>query len=487
MNLWVKRVGQTVFLGLASALFFLACEEDTSFLGYKADQRFNVFYAEISLETQVYQFDSLNTTNYAGEAQRMLVGRYTDPAFGTVMASGITQFFRAQAMPDSLKMAIFDSVSLQLSFDFYNYGSPGETSQQIAVHTIEDALGNVTDTIADVYFSNTNVTLGQQIGSATYSVNPTRFKEFLDEGDTTITIRFPLDKNFGESIFDVARRIDGATSKDDSVFVQYPAFKEMFKGIAITPTQGDKVVGFNPGSASKMVLHFHISNSTKKDSIVLGFSGLVSFSRIQVDRGSSELSALPPVYQTYKPESNRRYIQNGAGVTTKIDFGKFLSFVDTIPNMIINSAELVMDGVQTNDLEPPSSLILRILTEENRFKRADTTKVIREADIQVVSLYNNLITYPTNSNYLSFTIVDDTGPFSNTREPLVLQYSSTASAYNGFMTLFLQELYQKEENKPVYSQMALYPISPPAGKSVNRVTFSDNVKLRISYTRPINQ
>jgi len=66
-----------------------------------------------------------------------------------------------------------------------------------------------------------------------------------------------------------------------------------------------------------------------------------------------------------------------------------------------------------------------------------------------------------------------------------LTKSGSNDYYNGFLTLFAQELFKKEANKKRFRYFALFPETPQIGKTVNRLIFQEqNIKLRVYYTRP---
>src|SRR6187402_467016 len=141
MNLWASRMGQLTTL--AVALFFYSCEEETSTLGYKnPNSKFKVSYVEIPIESSVILRDSLRTSNfsYTGEPNRLMVGRYIDEVFGQIEASSITQYFATNPQFKVSSTAVYDSVTLQLQFDLYHYGSTAATPQTISIYEIDEGL-----------------------------------------------------------------------------------------------------------------------------------------------------------------------------------------------------------------------------------------------------------------------------------------------------------------------------------------------------------
>ena len=73
----------------------------------------------------------------------------------------------------------------------------------------------------------------------------------------------------------------------------------------------------------------------------MNFSGVIGFNQIKSDRTGTELEPVKEYFTDALQESDKRYIQSGVGILTKLDFSKFYEFTDTVPYSLINSAELV--------------------------------------------------------------------------------------------------------------------------------------------------
>ena len=476
MNLWAKRIGQ---LMMAAALFFSSCEEPN--LGYKARSRFTVSYIEIPVPTSTIFVDSIVTSNSPLETfHRFLIGTYDDDKLGTVTASTFTQFASSGFVPikDSLNSGTYDSVYIKLKFDIaYTYGSDAVTPQEIEVYELDDTLTTVLS--FPTYYNKSTIPYNPTpLGSTTFTIDPDDFDTYLNDTnkqDTTITISFALDPAFGSRIYESAKVFRNPTNADDSVSWGYVNFHKVFKGLAIKPVSGDKILSFDPQStSSKITVYFH---NNAKDSIVLTFSRLTSFNQILSDRAGSDISAVIDPYTPY--DTPERYVQNGVGILTKLDLSRFFAdFVDTIPTserILINSAELLIDGVpaQSDFMPPPPGFSIRGLTPDNRFKILEN-----EEDTVGLTQYSGAL------NSL-FVVRNDTR-----QSDLILVYSSDNNSYNGFLTLFAQELFNNR-NETRYTDFCLYPVSsggrsnPTIGKSVNRISFDkNNIKLRINYTRP---
>jgi hypothetical protein len=478
MNLSAKSVGQ--LLMLAVVLFFFSCKDETSAIGYPNPQsKFNVSYIEIPIESSVLLMDSLRTSNASGETNRLLVGKYHDDKFGDVTATAFSQYFTASTSKTYLtSTAVFDSVSIRLRFDFYTYGNKAITEQNISIYEIDKDL--MLDSLA-YYFNRSNTTIKPGLlGSKSFTKDPAEFKSYIDaQKDTTFTVSIPLENSFGERLFASATKYRDSQTPADSAFARYSEFIKEFKGIAIVPNSGDKIFGFTPlSTASRIILHYH---DAENDSLTLSLllSSTASYSKITTERGGTDLAGLTSYHTDYSPNS-LRYIQSGTGILTKLDFKKFFEFADTIPNLLINSAEISISGTEpSTTYDPITSLNLKVLKDNNRLRfiagTTDTLNLI--SDLTLLGSFKGYLGYPGSGGT----------PFTASgadRSDLHIVKSSTSDSYSGFMTLFLQQLFlQKSTNR--YQYFALYPESPPFGKSVNRLAFDkNNIRLKIYYTTP---
>ena len=141
-----------------------------------------------------------------------------------------------------------------------------------------------------------------------------------------------------------------------------------------------RLLGLAPTSA--VTVHYHTATDDSLN-MHLSFFSVASFSQIKNDRSSSDLAGLTQYAQDFNPATDLRYIQSGTGVYTKLDFGKFFEFCDTIPNIVINSAQLSLGSVVDSDFARPSNLVLRILQSDNTLKKVKTLQ-----DTLDISAYN---------------------------------------------------------------------------------------------------
>jgi hypothetical protein len=428
-------------------------------LGFKKPNRFKVYYAEIPIATSALWMDSLRTTNLTGETARLLAGQYSDPVFGTVSAQSFFQFRPTIVSTVIPPTAEYDSLVLQLRFDFYSYGSGGETPQTFMVHEITEELF-----ATDNYYSTSTIDIGRvALGTTTVPVNQEYFKKEFDDtdADSTVTIRIKLSNGFGQRLFE-------AINPEDVGYTDFNQFKSNFKGLAILPSnQSDKIVGFNHTDVNSfMTLYYH--EGDQKKTINFGLSSGVTFSKVIADRSGTELAGLDNFFTEY--HGPKAYLQAGTSIVSRMDFSKYFEYIDTIPNIIINSAELEIANVElSSTLPPPKSLAITLLRPNNRYKsfrvKQDTTDYLA---------FKNTLTL---GDELKFFVAQDQGGI------ITFNYNASKNAYTGFPTLFFQRLFELK-NTP-YPFMALRPSDPQPGKSVNRLVFpKDGIKLKLYYTRP---
>jgi len=484
MNLWVRTILRQLTV-LAVALFFFSCEDESSILGFKnPNKKFKVNYVDIPLASDVFLLDSLRTSNFnqpQGETNRLLVGEYTDDQFGTVRAAAFTQFFTANSAKTLLKeTAAFDSVSIQLRFDLYTYGSLSTAPQTISIHEVEKEL--MIDSLG-YYFNKSNTPYDPTpLGTKTFAYAPDHFRDYLtDNLDTTITVHMPLDHSFGQRIFDSALKYRNANTAADSTFVRIREFVKEFKGIAIVPDNADKIFGFNPSaSATRITLHYH---DAENDSLQLNlnFSGVVGYNAIDADYSGTALAGLTQFSKPIAPDNNLRHIQSGTGVLTRLDFSKFYEFADADSNatMIVNSAELHLGAPEPSSVyDPINAFSLRAIKNEGYLKRLPNKNLNPAqylADSLSIGLYAGQLTLAGNTF----------SPAAHDGNVFLITKDGSNDYYNGFFTLFAQQLFKRDQNKERFRYFALYPETPQPGKAVNRIVFQEqNIMLRVFYTRP---
>jgi hypothetical protein len=474
MNLWARRSALTFMLALL--LIFIGCEDPLSNLGFRnPNQKFVVRFVEIDVPSSVLLMDSVptlhNLANPGDDIYRLMVGAYSNPVFGNTTASTITQFRPSQVGSTISEAAILDSLVLKMRLDFYTTGSLSRGPIKINVFEVDEEI-----IPSNIFFNNTEIAISNTpIGQIDFFVQPDIYEAFLEAGrDTTIHLKAHLSNDLGARLFAAAKAAD-------STFNQYQYFRKRFKGLALVPEQAEHVVGLrinNPDSRIEM--HYHDEADTSK--IDFYFDSLIGYTKLNSDRGGTALSGVNNFYTEYMPADGRLYVQGGTGLVTKIDFNKFLEFTDTIPDIVLNSAELVILNAEApQGIRFPQELKIKALRNTNRFR-----SIINKQDSIALSAYR--LTYGAPNQYdrvwydldFSFLIGGDT--FSGA----VMSLKSNNS-YQTFITLFLQRLLEVKNPDKLFNTAAIYVSKPVFGKSLDGFTFDKgDIKLRIYYTKATN-
>jgi hypothetical protein len=513
MNLWVNPLRQLALLSVA--LFFFACEDETSLNGFRnPNPKFQGKYTEIPLTTSNLLLGNVRTSNsyFADEYGRFLVGQYEDPVFGKIKSQAVTQFYTNSGtkLPAG---ATIDSISIHLAFDLYLFGSKTTSDQKISIYQTSYPLTSLNrrklyyDT--DVKWSEDSL-----VTEKVFSVNPGLFKDFMDlnsnaseADDTTVVIKFPVDMNGMFATKLRAKYESYSATPSDSSFIDFSKFSVDFPGLAFVSSEAttgqqknNMIMGFNPGSASRVVIHYSTDvNSVKKafsQSLVFSNLGLLSYNKIETER-VGDLSGITQ-FQDQPTEDGNRYVQSGTGLVTKLNLDNFFDFANQVSekDIVLNSAQLVINDVVVSDLDPaapPRGLALRLLEDNNHIRKyAINNEVLDRDSILFLGLIAPDYQVISGGRIVQNVFLDNDSTFYGVADAgsgVALRYSDDDKNYSGFLTLLFQRLYKQRNNADRMRNFALYPTDPSitnlGAKSVNRAVFpSDKVVLKLYYTEP---
>jgi hypothetical protein len=481
MNLWAKSLGQLLIV--AVALFFFSCEDEAGFLGFKNPRpKFNVSYREIALPSSVMLLDSTVTDNAFTQGVN-LIGAYNDLLLGNIQTQSFFQMYPASTAKIDAT-SVYDSVTFQMRLNFYSYGFTGAQRMRFNVHEI---TGDTLDrTYSKRYYYNSTVGFDPMpLGEARIDVDYDSLKknQGKQSGLDTFLIKASLNEAFGRKLFNIALNDANSELSNQKNFIQ------AVKGLVITPAEEKGILGLNPISEfSKVVVHYHTMDGTAvKDTLEKTFnfyystlSPPPSFTNITANRGATELGILAQPYQSMAPASGFRAVQSGSPVMTKLDLTEFYNFVDhdTVDNLIINSAEIVISDVPSSaGTEVHTDLLLNVVNNNNELFTNARVTANREAMVPYY-LYNDTRHYYVNSDA--------------SNNPASLRYNGDDDQYSGFVTLFVQSLFNARKKDGVVNEnrinyLGINALNPGASTSVTRTVFNaSNVKLRIYYTVPAN-
>jgi hypothetical protein len=477
---------KTSLLFFVAVFIFFSCGSDLNTIGFRPDEnRFKVSYKEFELPSSTLLAEPLVTSNVGGDGAtpRVLVGSYTDEYFGKVESAAYLQLRPSSLNGTVPANATLESAVLNLSFDYYHYGTNDPIDMNFYVHEITDSLITSQKYTSDAVIDYSPV----PIGLATYGISPSGFDQrsaINTDADLTNnaydTVTIALDRTYAESLFQNAK----ANTND---YLLFKNFRRIFKGLAIRSEAATQIVGINPSYVatgnprSRLIVNYNYTDDAgaAQKGVLYYFlyedpTGLasVSFSKIKSDRTNTPFQGILDLHKELYPDGDNRFVEAGDPIATKFDISDFFSFSDTIPNMLINSAEIVIDPLDATLYKVPNNLALRVLSSKNHFLLSTDT---------ISSLYTGLVVSDKDGNLL---LGLGTGTSASIKT-LLLTLTNNVYTYNSLLTQHFQVLYSIKDHTQRLTRYALVAVDPAIGKSVNRLVFNKkSLKLKIYYTTP---
>jgi hypothetical protein len=381
MTLWDRKAG--LILGLA--LFTLACEEPGE-IGLEINPENGSFvarYFEIPVDNSIIQQEDVlsgsrtridfNHVNQLPTSDgRLLVGGYNTPEFGTFNSRSFSNIYFTRFGFTSNGFT-FDSLVFSIKVD-YIYGDDFFGNKRIAVHELSEEIQ-----LDSVYLTkNSTPYFPDPIGE--FNFNVSAFDTILV--DTIFSTR--LSDEFGMKLFDKA-------GEDSITFFDNRVFREFFKGIALVSDESNGMVaGIHAESQSTfMRMYFHNEEDTTfldltvdgftRDTTIVGTDTTYKvinltryYNNISLDKSGSAIAGIPGYYTEFQTNDDFTYIQASSGVFTKLDFSKYFEFLDTVSNLVINRAELILPVKNyQNYLQPSFGFDLYLTDDSNRFLEVD--------------------------------------------------------------------------------------------------------------------
>jgi hypothetical protein len=496
-------------------LVLLSCEDDTGAVGFKnPNGDYQVFVKEFTIPSKTFLMDSI-TTSYGfatspsvgvktAAPPRFMVGHSEDPVFGKTTATAYTQYYPTTfpyygSNPRVLKL------TMTLVFDYYWSGSTTPSDQTFEVYELTDSMLTYIP-----HYINESQPIGRLLGSSTFkNLNPATFDTNIATNKDPNTLAaniiadsvvFNLDDVYGIDLLNLALDTLGNNEANYDLFYK---FRRRFKGFAIKSPNSDKVVGFNIEHAkTRMVLDYMVDTSKYQLNFSFAAPGqavrakeFVSYTQLEIDRSGTPLAGLTTKYQDYEAPTGLRYVQAGAGITTKLDFSEVAEYFKNIPIKALSVAEL---RIETDEQKyAPYSFLLRALKPDNREVSTSTVGLdIAQDPVDAVNVdfyVKHLLSARADGGYASpfykaEVLGDNKGAF------LLAQESNSGTAvYKGYMTNYLQyELANSEADFLKYYELIPYAddthkstYAPDMTRSINGFYFSpDKVKLKIYFTTP---
>jgi hypothetical protein len=491
-----------------------------------------VKFKEFIIPAVTVQADSINSNNLGASSNndRLLCGKMEnpgDPRFGKINASIFTKFLPNSGKVSPTGKSFFNITRLTFNviLDNYVYGDTLDSQSAFSLHEVTD--NNFSG--RNDYFTNSSISYNPSpISTASYFFRTVRFRSDSVKkyqtlnGDTdtgnnvydSLTFDIPIQSAFARALFDTLkgkgfyswRKINNKDSLAYNDARTDSAFLKAFKGLAIIPQSGERVLGFTSNVATlkgttRLTLRYsYVEGGVTKTGIYYYFIQEGSrLSQIQSDRSGVALSGLPPSmkYVDYNPPDNYCYLQSGTGLFTKLDFTAVRDAFKDIEKIAVNSAELIIPvepGTAQSHFRIPKGLQLRITKDNSRFfappqipiKTSETSATMGPDPIYAQSYFCT-----SNDSYLDVR--------SDDYDYMSLEYKKDDAGqyyYRGFISEYFQYSTVLPSSVMGVNYLALVPSSrvlvgskttPDVGfgRSLDGVSFKkDQIKLRVFYSVP---
>ncbi len=299
---------KSLFFILCLALSILSCSEREDIPTLEVGQDFtnsNVRIISIdtfTVELSTYKLDSIITSS----SNRILIGQYADPIFGTTRAESYMELLPVNySIEDD---AVLDSIALVLNYDRYSYSDTTKVSS-INVHLLKDEVRPK----EDVFF-NTSTISYEETPIATINYHP----EPTDEDSLYI----PIPNTIGQELFDKIQKGDVNDSNE---------LRNELKGFTLQPGDLDNssIVGFSVSSTETYLRFFYTIPGEFEDNeqtfdLVTGSDTSIPtyFNNIQSNIEGTFFETLTDqeINLQSSDGNNRSYIQAGVGMVTRIQF-----------------------------------------------------------------------------------------------------------------------------------------------------------------------
>ena len=471
----------------------LSCVDNAALVGFRKDPKINTTFVEIPLQQSVFLRSPVSTQNFTGETlARILIGRYADPHFGNMEARGNFTYSPPLQRVFPELTSVYESLELQLKFDYYSYGSNDSTDQQLEVFEVTEPIGSG----GDYYNTTVPATKPAPTGTITFAVGPSQlaegWKKYNDldlANNTYFTLSIPLGGTLGQDLFDDVKNNPARLENFNDFIAQYP-------GLSVTMPFGNKILGVTPVYGlpapeledSKLILKYR--NGATSFSVVfpiyLSTIGstvipVVSFSSITSDRNETQLDGMLP-FQDLVPLNKNLYVQSGTGILSKLDLGEFYKHFESLDNIIVNGAEIVLTN--TSSERPPQVLELRVLDGANQFRTTYYDTIINgefrrlPSDPYLIKIRKAIVASGPDQTNVS-VLTDLSGP-------IIPVDQETRKVNKVFLTEFFQQLYNYKSDSRRIKALSIFPSDNEFAKTTSSLTLDpSSATLRIYYSKPI--
>lgn len=422
----------TLFL-LFATLGLNSCKESDTLGGNllpSSDQSQFKTSSKFNLTTFTIKEDSIKSDDLSIS----LIGSYVDPIFGKSTASFITEFVSSTNQLDFGSNPIADSIILTMTYSSY-YGKVNKFDglQKFRIYKVSNGL--IKDSS---YYSAENPNKyaleSDFISEHTFLPDPSGKYQ-----TGTPVEKFKLPLSFGQQFL------------NNQSLINSGGFLNFFKGFYLKPVNDFQASGqgavlsfnlINPEVPSKMTLYFHNDNNGANQK----FEMLINSDCSRVNFFKHDRNGIPAINNQFTDTAQGKtqlFIQNMAGLSSKIWFTNLESWKDSMP-LAITKAELIV---------PVESSLIDIYGVPSRL-------LLVEKDDQ--------------GQYVSISDFDLGDSYFNGN------YNPSKQTYNFNLALYIQEILAGKR-----TQKGLYLVPTASAVGANRVVLkgSNFIKFNVTYTK----
>lgn len=431
MNLLDKKTSLgALVLGL---FLFVSCEKNGPFgLNSEDVAPVEFFTTEIPVTTSAVWLDSVQSSNVG----TLLVGDYTSNTFGSMQATAYTRVnLNRGLLPLIPSESEFDSIRLNLRFNYVFDTSATARSWGFEAYSVARGVTDTLHITSDRALVSTDL-----FASADLEISKL---------DTTFAIDFK--EAWGLELFNLLKDENEQVADQES-------FDTFFRGLAFVSKAGSdpNIFGISISEESSVTLYYREPGLNGEINLArthdMTFSGVPGFYNLTVDRSGTPTSFLTDTNIEYSPASEKRFIQTGAGLVTKLNISAFRDFITGAPR-IINLAEVTLGPIDVLDdnTSPPAEIFFALTDERN-------TLISDQGTFRSIQSDGNS---PISSDSPARLIYDD-------------ETRTYTGSITGYMQAYFAEVFQRDE-------LFFYPVN--MNNNVNGISFdAGNIKLNIIYS-----
>ncbi|BDX38081.1 hypothetical protein CYCD_14360 [Tenuifilaceae bacterium CYCD] len=380
----MKKPFLAFYFGLAVIPIFFSCTNENDLTIGNQFIRSNtrlVCIDTLTVKLSTFKMDSLETSGN----NLALVGRFNDSNIGTISSSSyIVMGNNALTLQERI---VLDSFVLILKPSGYYYGDT-LSSYKIQVHEVAKRIEPKEDASV-LYNTDTIECKPILLGEKVVSPKPALKKE----------IRIPINSTISTELFDKFRSSTKPFT-DDNPFTEY------FKGIRLSTTEANSILGFTVSDTSiLMTMYYHASdNIDSTGTLTIKPSNTTyQFNSVSPAEAGSVIMSITEDPVSSEDLNNLAFLQGGSGIFTRVEFPSLKNIVTNYdkPYEILRADLIIQPSAKMDFNYLPSKLNIYSTNKHNDFLSAITdasgsqvtSTLVKNEEYKEESYYTWDITY----------------------------------------------------------------------------------------------